>query len=73
MGAEKWGRTKLLHQSYGKFNFDFYRPSTKLWEGNVFTGVCLSTGPWSQVLFGGQSIPGARSFPAGRVYLGGGG
>ena len=29
-----------------------YRPSQKNWEGNVFTGVCLSTGgstPWSLV------------------------
>ena len=23
---------------------NFYRTQTKLWEGNVFTGVCLSTG-----------------------------
>ena len=27
-------------------NSNNYRPQVKLWEGNVFTGICLSTGGW---------------------------
>ena len=26
------------------FYYLFYRPPTKLWEGNIFTGVCHSVG-----------------------------
>ena len=29
---------------YNNVKGNFYRPQTKLCEGNVFTGVCLSTG-----------------------------
>ena len=45
--------------------FYFYRPQTKLREGNVFTGVCLSKGVggclWSHGP--GMGISGIRSFP----------
>ena len=30
-----------MHVKTG-FNVDFYRPLTKLWEGNVFSRVCPS-------------------------------
>ena len=33
----------LPHQNF-TIKLNFYRPETKSWEGNVFTGVCLSTG-----------------------------
>ena len=50
---------KHIKNRYGNLVFTiylllyYYRPPTKLREGNVFTGTCLSTGggyPWSQVL-----------------------
>ena len=40
----------------------FYHSPTKLWESNVFTGVCVSKG--------GVVMPGTRSLPRG--ILGGG-
>ena len=64
---------------------NFHRPPTKLQEGNVFTGVCLSTGgvyARSQVLSGvlclvpsgGVGITGSRSLlgdtGAGQAYQG---
>ena len=35
---------KALSHHAGSCDSGFYRPQTKLREGNVFTGVCLSTG-----------------------------
>ena len=32
----------ILHQNCLHSMYHCYRPKTKLWEGNVFTGVCLS-------------------------------
>ena len=35
---------------------DIYCPATKLWKGNVFAGICLSTGEaylWTHVFSGG--------------------
>ena len=48
---------------------DYYRPQTKLREGNVFTGVCLLRGdgyPWVLTLGVGTHAPGVD------IYLRGG-
>ena len=42
--------------------FLHYRPPTKLWEGNVFTGVCLSTSR-------GKADPHLETDPALEAYL----
>ena len=55
-----------------RFILCYYRPQTKLREGNVFTGMCLLTGAgydWFQVLPDGGGIPCTRSLLQ-RVYQG---
>ena len=51
-------RGNICHLQRLKLKVDFYRPSMKLWEGNVFTGLCLFTG----------GISGSMSLPGGYVH-----
>ena len=57
----RWNRTTLCAK-WLKVRWSRYRPPTKLREGNVFRGVCLSTGVylWSHVLSRGwvSLVPG---------------
>ena len=69
----KWRHNLLICV---KSRLNFYRPPTKLPEGNVFTSVCLSPGGigWASLVpgpfFWEASIPGPRSLPGGE-YAGG--
>ena len=48
---KKWANWALLHPSHMKLRrLNFYRPPTKLQEGNIFTGVILSMG-WGARIF----------------------
>ena len=68
----------LLSPAYSLWGGNFYRRQTKfgLGQGNVFTGVCLSTGgsiydvtsclaAWSRVPSRGVSVPGPMFLPGG--------
>ena len=41
---EKAVSARLVRAQFGKTMNLNYRPQMKLWEGNVFTGICLFTG-----------------------------
>ena len=63
----------LMHKHYRDMNINehIYCLQTKLFEGNVFTGVCLSTG--GGCLSPGEGSPyGVSGTPPGGLHPGGG-